>query len=61
MVCLVIQVSGSPVEVNILELPMVPSLPCRGVGISHTSNGLGQRMANVSILDLKLTLGMAER
>ena len=41
MVCLVIQVSGSPVDVDILELSRCP---CRGAGICHTSIGLGIRM-----------------
>ena len=51
------QVSGNLVEVvDILELSR---LPCRGVGICHTSGGLVLIM--VKEIDLKLTLGMAER
>ena len=43
-------------EVDILELS---ESPCSGVGIFHTSMGLGWRM--VKELALKLTLGIAER
>ena len=50
------QASGSLVEVDILELS---ESPWPGVGIFHTSTGLGWRMAKE--FDLKLTLGMAER
>ena len=49
---LVMQASGNQNEVDILELSM---FPCHGVGICHTSIGM------VKDLDLKLTLGMAER
>ena len=48
---LVIPVSGSLVEVDILELL---TFPCHVVGICHTSIGLGLMMANK--LYLKLTL-----
>ena len=56
MVDLVMQASGNLANVDILELSE-STLP--GVGIFHTSKGLGRRM--VKELDLKLTLGMAER
>ena len=56
MADLVMQPSGSLVEVHILELSESPS---HGVGIFHTSMGLGQWM--VKELDQILTLGMAER
>ena len=49
------QVSGSLVEVDILELLR---FPCPGVGICHASIGLGLIM--VKELDQKLTLGMDE-
>ena len=48
------KVSGSLVEVDILELY---ESPWPGVGILHTSMGLGRWM--VKELDLALTLGMA--
>ena len=48
--------SGSLVDVDIPELS---ESPWPGVGIYHTSMGLGRRMGKE--LDLKLTLGMAER
>ena len=54
--CHVIPVSGRPVDVDILELS---ESPCSGVDIFYTNMGLGRRM--VKELDLKLTLGMAER
>ena len=44
------------VEVDILELSR---FACRGVGLCHTSIGLGLVM--VKEIDMKLTLGMAER
>ena len=53
---LVMQASGNLVEVDILDLSR---FPCRGVGICHTSIGLVLIMAKE--IDLKLTLGMAER
>ena len=52
----VMQASGSLVDVDILELS---ESPCSGVDIFCTSMGLGRRI--VKELDLKLTLGMAER
>ena len=52
---LVMQASGNLVEVDILERP---ESPWPGV-IFHTSMGLGRQI--VKELDLKLTLGMAER
>ena len=55
MAGLVMQVSGNLVEVDILELS---KFPCRGVGICHTSIGLVLVMKEI---DLKLTMGMAER
>ena len=48
------QASGNLVEVDILELS---EFPWPGVGIFHTSMGLGQRM--VKEIDLKMTQGMA--
>ena len=56
VVGLVMQASGGLVEVDILELSR---FPCPGVGLCHTSIGLGRR--RVKDLKLKLTLGMAER
>ena len=50
------QASGNLVEVDILELSR---FPCRGVGICLPSIGLVLMM--VKEIDLKLTLGMAER
>ena len=50
MAGLIIQVSDSLDKVDILELS---ESPCPGVGIFHTSMGLGWRM--VKELDLKLT------
>ena len=50
------QASGSLVEVDILELS---ESPWPGIGIFHTIMGLEQQM--VEELDLKLTLGKAER
>ena len=56
MADLVIQTSGSLVEVDILKLSR---FPCLGVCICHTSIGLVLTM--VEEIDLKLTRGMAER
>ena len=50
------QASGSLVDVDIPELS---ESPWPGIGIFCTSMGLGRRI--VKELDLKLTLGMAER
>ena len=54
--CHVIPVSGRLVDVDILELS---ESPWPGIGIFCTSMGLGRHM--VKELDLKQTLGMAER
>ena len=51
------QACGNLVEVDILELSR---FPCHGVGIFHTSIRLVLMMVK-EIVDLKLTLGMAER
>ena len=51
---LVIQVSGSLVEVDVMELLRIP---CPGAGIYHASMELGRQM--VKELDLKLTLRFA--
>ena len=56
MAGLLIQASGSLVEVDLLQLSW---FPCPGVDICYTSIGLGLMM--VKELDLKLALGMAER
>ena len=56
VVGLVMQVSRNQVEVVILEQSR---FPCHGVGICHTSIGLMLMM--LKEIDLKLTLGMAER
>ena len=56
MASLVMQVSGSLVEVDILELSR---FPCPGVGICHTSIGLGIMIVDKK--DLELTLEMTER
>ena len=48
--------SGRLVDVDILKLP---EFPCPGIAICHTSTGQGWQMVNE--LDLKQTLGMAER
>ena len=56
MAGLVMQAYGILVEVDILELS---ESPWPGVGIFHTSMGLGHQM--VKELDLKLTLKMTER
>ena len=53
---LVMQASGSLVDVDIPELA---ESPWPGIDIFCTSMGLGRRI--VKELDLKLTLGMAER
>ena len=50
------QASGNLVEVDIPELS---ESPWPGVGIFHTSMGLGWQI--VKKLDLKLAQGMAER